>query len=79
VTASINAVIGLGEYTAMNPADYVERAVRLWGDPSPLVELRPRMREMMRASALMDAPAFADRVERAYRTLWHRWLSSTDA
>jgi protein O-GlcNAc transferase len=77
VGVSLKAVMGLDDFTLDTPDALVDRAAQLFKDPSRLVELRPGLRESMRNGPLMDAPAFARRIEDAYRTLWHAYLDAT--
>jgi len=66
---------GLGhpEWIARTEQEYVEIAVKLASDPLKLALLRAGLRQEMRASALMDEPAFAAKVEDAYQEMFERW------
>ncbi len=77
VGVSLNAVMGLDDFTLDTPDALVDRASDLFADPGRLVELRPGLRDAMLRSPLMDAPAFARRIEDAYRQLWHAYIDST--
>jgi predicted O-linked N-acetylglucosamine transferase (SPINDLY family) len=68
VGVSLLTAIGLPELIATSASDYVERAVSLANAPNRLSQLRRDLREKMKQSPLMDAPAFARDVEAAY--LW---------
>jgi protein O-GlcNAc transferase len=70
---SIATNLGLPELVALTEDDYVRIAVGLTKDQRRLSDLRGALRDRMRASALMDAPRFAAKVERAYRTAWRNW------
>ena len=72
VGASLLTQLGLTEMIADSVAEYVEIAVALGGDPARLADLRLSLRPRMAASPLCDAPAFARRIEAAYRTMWQR-------
>ncbi|HEY6510845.1 MAG TPA: hypothetical protein VI032_02640, partial [Burkholderiaceae bacterium] len=63
------------EWIAEDEDGYVERAVALASDLPALAALRAGLREQMRSSALMDEPAFARKVERAYREMFARWAA----
>ncbi|NIU07003.1 MAG: tetratricopeptide repeat protein [Gammaproteobacteria bacterium] len=73
--ASILSSVGLPELVAESEEEYVEKAVGLAGDLDRLSALRRDLRRRMSASPLCDAPAFARKVEAAYREMWRRWCS----
>jgi predicted O-linked N-acetylglucosamine transferase (SPINDLY family) len=78
VGASLMTAVGLPEFVAETPDDYVAKAVALAGDIDRLAALRRGLRGRMRASPLMDAPRFARAVEAAYRRMWRRWCAGGD-
>lgn len=61
---------GLSELVADSEDAYVEIAVGLASDRVRLRELQRGLRERLRASPLMDAPAFMRDLEAAYRGAW---------
>ena len=69
--------VGLGFLIAGSPEAYVGKAVALASERENLLSLRRKLRGMMLASPLMDAPRFAGHLETAYRRMWHEWCSST--
>jgi predicted O-linked N-acetylglucosamine transferase (SPINDLY family) len=73
--SSILHGLGRSEWIAEDEDGYVERAVALASDLTALAALRAGLREQMRASGLMDEPAFARKVERAYREMFARWAT----
>ncbi len=75
-TASILATLGLSDWIAAGPEDYVRLAVKCAGDQAFITELRQTLRERMRASPLMDELQFARDVEDAYRRMWRAWCGS---
>ena len=75
-TASILATLGLSEWIAASPEDYVRLAVERAGDKTAIAELRRTLRERMRRSPLMDELQFARDVEDAYRRMWRTWCGS---
>jgi len=75
-TASILATLGLSEWIAAGPEDYVRLAVRCAEDREAIAELRRTLRGRMRASPLMDELQFARDVEDAYRRMWRAWCGS---
>ena len=72
--ASILTAVGLEDWIAASPEDYVRRAAR-FASGGAVAALRRSLRERMRASPLMQEARFARDIEQAYRTMWHRWCS----
>jgi len=75
-TASILATLGLSDWIAASPEDYIRLAVRCAEDRETIAELRRTLRGRMRASPLMDELQFARDVEDAYRRMWRAWCRS---
>jgi len=75
-TASILATLGLSDWIAASPEDYVRLAVRCAEDRETVAGLRRTLRGRMRTSPLMDEPQFARDVEDAYRRMWRAWCGS---
>jgi protein O-GlcNAc transferase len=71
--SSILQGVGHPEWIARSEDEYVALAVALASDLSALAALRAGLRAKMQASALMDEPGFARRVEVAYRQMFSRW------
>lgn len=74
--ASILASVGLPEWIAATPEDYVRLAVNFAGDGALLSRLRQTLRARMRASPLMDEQRFARNLEAAYRHMWRAWCAT---
>jgi predicted O-linked N-acetylglucosamine transferase (SPINDLY family) len=74
-TASILSVVGLQEWIAQSPAEYVRKASRFAADVSLLHELRSALRSRMQHSPLMDEERFTRDMERAYRAMWQAWCA----
>ncbi|MGC2519619.1 MAG: tetratricopeptide repeat protein [Burkholderiales bacterium] len=72
-TASILSTLGLPEWIASTPDDYVRLAVEFARDEAVLAKLRRSLRQRMRESPLMDEPRFARDIEAAYRRMWKTW------
>jgi protein O-GlcNAc transferase len=66
---------GHPEWIAHSEDEYVDIAVALAGDLPKLAQLRAGLRAQMQASALMDEPGFARKVEAAYRQMFSRWAA----
>jgi protein O-GlcNAc transferase len=73
---SILSNVGLTELVARSTDQYVKIASDLAHNPQRVTELRSSMRERMRNSQLMDAPAFARDVENAFRAMWRNWCDT---
>ncbi|MSP89873.1 MAG: tetratricopeptide repeat protein [Alphaproteobacteria bacterium] len=68
--------IGTGELVAANEAGYVALATDLAQSPDRLADYRRRLRDLIRASPLMDGPRHARELEDAYRQMWRRWCAA---
>ena len=75
-TASILATLGLSDWIAASPEDYVRLAVRCAEDRETIAELRRTLRGRMQTSSLTDELQFARDVEDAYRRMWRAWCGS---
>ena len=73
---SLLSRVGLTELATTSIQAYIDAAVQLARNPDHLTTLRRELRERMRHSPLMDAPAFARDVERLYRDMWNDWLNA---
>jgi len=69
--------LGLDDFTAATPEQFVRVAVQASHDLARLSALRLALRSRMSASPLMDTPRFARDLEHAYRTAWRQWCRST--
>jgi predicted O-linked N-acetylglucosamine transferase (SPINDLY family) len=68
--------LGLTEWAASTPEEFVHAAVTLAADHQRLAELRHELPERMRASPLTDAKDFARGVEAAFRQMWQTWCTA---
>lgn len=75
VTASLNTALGLSDWIAHSPDDYIAKAVAAARDPSSLIALRPTLRDRLLTSPLCDGPSFSRRFEQLLRDEWRRWLA----
>jgi len=71
--ASVLSTLGLHQWIAATPDDYVRLAVEFARDEAVLATLRRSLRQRMRASPLMDEPRFVRDIEAAYRRMWKTW------
>jgi len=79
VTASLISQIGLTDLVAETSDEYVDIAVDLANDRERLRKTRDKLRERMLASPLCDHAGHTREVEDAYRDMWRKWCSETDA
>jgi protein O-GlcNAc transferase len=63
---SILTTVGLSDWIAASPDEYLQKAVQA----KDLTALRSTLRERMRASPLMDEARFTRDLEEAYRRMW---------
>lgn len=71
--ASILTTLGLTDWIAATPQEYVELAVKRASESQRLAVLRSTLRQRMRVSPLMDEPTFARDLERILRSMWRNW------
>jgi predicted O-linked N-acetylglucosamine transferase (SPINDLY family) len=73
--ASIMGALGLEQWIAATPEEYLRRALARAADPQGIAALRGSLRGRLQASPLMDEGRFARDVEAAYRRLWRAWCA----
>jgi protein O-GlcNAc transferase len=73
VGTSLMTAAGLPEFIAPRTDAYIEKAVALANDPSPLIALRPTLRRRIEASPLRDEKGYAQRFGAALRSAWREW------
>jgi len=76
---SILSNLGMPEWVADDPEQYISIASGLARDIPRLSELRQTLRQRMLGSPLMDAAAFTRDVESAFRQMWRQWCARHDA
>jgi predicted O-linked N-acetylglucosamine transferase (SPINDLY family) len=67
--------LGLQDYIASSPDDYIAIAGRAACDLEGLSALRMSLRERMQASPLTDAAGLVGHLEAAYLDMWQRWCA----
>jgi len=75
VSASIMTVLGLTDWIAETPEEYVALAIQKAKDVQSLAALRQQLRGVF-TSAIGDQEAYARNVEQEYRQLWQRWCAT---
>jgi predicted O-linked N-acetylglucosamine transferase (SPINDLY family) len=68
--------LGLEEFAAETPEQYVGLAAQWANDLPRLVQLRQALRQRMQQSPLMDGKRFARHMEEAYRQMWRKWCNT---
>lgn len=74
---SILTGLGRPEWVTHSEAEYVDKLVALASDIPELARIRAGLRQEMQASALMDEPGFARKVEQAYREMFKKWCEGS--
>ena len=77
--ATILGHVGLREFIARDPADFVKKGLDLVSDLGALAELRAGMRERFSAAAFSKPDVIAAALERALRMMWRRWCANLPA
>jgi protein O-GlcNAc transferase len=75
MVASVLTSLGMTDWIARTPDDYVALAVRMAHDRQRLTELRANLRQRMRESPLCDGQTFTRGMEAAYREMWKEWCA----
>lgn len=70
--AAMLGCVGLEDWIASDPKDYIAKALSHAKDLETLAVLRKTLRERAGASALFDAPRFARNLEHAFRFMWRQ-------
>jgi predicted O-linked N-acetylglucosamine transferase (SPINDLY family) len=72
LSASVLGRLGMADWVARTPDEYVAIAAQKAADLPALAELRSGLRAAL-AAGLGDGPRFTRALEDAYRSLWRRW------
>ena len=67
--------IGIAEYAARSPSEFVTMASMLARDVDRLIALRRELRDRLLASPLFDGRIHAQSLEAAYRAVWREWCA----
>ncbi|HYV39602.1 MAG TPA: tetratricopeptide repeat protein [Gemmataceae bacterium] len=76
MVSSVLTQVGLTDWIAETPEQYVEIAMRMGQDVDKLAEMRASLRERVGNSPLCDGKNFTPTVEAVYREIWQRWCGS---
>jgi len=77
VGLSILSRMGLRDFAAWTPSEYIAKAVAFSGEIENLSKIRSSLRLTMYNSPLCDKKGFTKGLEAAYRQMWRRWCDST--
>jgi predicted O-linked N-acetylglucosamine transferase (SPINDLY family) len=69
--------VGLGDFAASTPEEYVAKALAFSGELENLAKIRTFLRAMMFNSPLCDKKGFTRSLEAAYRKMWHKWCENS--
>jgi predicted O-linked N-acetylglucosamine transferase (SPINDLY family) len=72
MSASHLATLGLNELIVADLDHYAQLAIRLARSPSALADVRRRLHEGLRASALLDTKGWVRHLEQAFEVVWQR-------
>jgi predicted O-linked N-acetylglucosamine transferase (SPINDLY family) len=73
MSAELLRGVGLREWIAYSPDEYVSLAASLASDLDRLVSLRAGQRDMLRQTASFNPKIFMPQLEQALRTMWAQW------
>lgn len=76
VGLSILSRVGLRDFAASTPDEYVGKALAFSGELENLAKIRTFLRGMMFNSPLCNKKAFTQNLEAAYRKMWHKWCTN---
>ncbi len=79
MSASILAHVGLEDFIAQTPEDYITKAVDFVTHPELLKDLRQTLRDRLASSQLLDGLGLTEALENAFRQMWHRYLATQNS
>ncbi|MBX3455229.1 tetratricopeptide repeat protein, partial [Ferrovibrio sp.] len=71
--ASILGALGMQDWVAETPDDYIAIGEKWANDKKGLAKLRKGLRGKFQASAMRDGPGLARAIEKGFRQLWDEW------
>ncbi len=74
---SILSTVGMADFAAATPEDYIHIASYLDGNRELLAELRAGLRGHVAGSPLSDEVGFTRNLENIYREVWRKWCSAS--
>ncbi len=79
IGVSLLSAVGLENFIASSPAEYIQIAKDLVFDSRALVTIRKGLRRQLLCSSLCDEPAYTRKLEEAFRTMWRRSIEFANA
>jgi predicted O-linked N-acetylglucosamine transferase (SPINDLY family) len=76
---SLLSSLGMREWVAASPGDYVARALQCTQDIGQLATLRAELRQRLQRSPLCDGPSFVAAFENLIRHAWRQWCAQATA
>jgi len=76
MVASVLTAVGLTDWIARSPDEYLRIALGKASNIGELASLRERLRGQMAASPLCDGRSFTTRLETVYRQMWRTWCAT---
>ena len=76
---SLMTKVGLQEFVALTPEDYVAKAVEYAARPDRLAEIRASLRQTLANSPMTNPKAFTEGYEAALRGAWRKWCQEQGA
>ncbi|MEN6630186.1 MAG: tetratricopeptide repeat protein, partial [Sulfuricella sp.] len=77
VSASILTTLGLTDWIAETPEQYLEIVIQKARDLVTLADIRRNLRDQFTASAIGNADAYVKAVETEYRQFWQEWRGNS--
>lgn len=75
-SGAILKALELDDWVASSPSEYLEIALRWASRREELAAFRRGIRAQLLASPVGNPELYTQAVERAYRSLWHRWIAT---
>ncbi len=75
MVASALTALGMNDWVAAQPRDYVDRAVCMAKNLEGLSVLRQNLRDKMESSLICDGATFTLALESTYRQMWQTWCA----
>ncbi len=74
--SSLLSHVGLPQLVTQSEDQYLDLAAGLIRDAEVLTAMRQKLRHQLESSPVMNAPAFVEGLEAAYRVMWRTWCAS---